>query len=156
MACAGFLQRLWEKPIWEGVWPNLDPMDSVCLRKASVEWSVPGKYRPHGELFWAARPLAPSSLEIGCATPDLGDIWRFGCPKIPMWESEGEAWSENESVSSSDSRENNVSNGALHVIGLYGPGDKVSLFLKDWELARVALSCHIALDMMCLELHEAR
>ena len=46
-------------------------------------------------------------------------------------------------------------NHALHVIGLYGPGDKVSLFLKGWELARVALSCHIALDMLCQEMHEA-
>ena len=45
-------------------------------------------------------------------------------------------------------------NCALHVIKLYGPGDKVSPFLKDWELARVALSYHIALDMMCQEMHE--
>ena len=52
MAGAGFLQSLWGKPIWEGVWPCLDPMDSVCLRTASVEWNVPGKYGPHGELFF--------------------------------------------------------------------------------------------------------
>ena len=59
----GFLQSLWEKPIWEGVWPYLDPMDSVCSRTASVGWTVPGKYGPHGELFFfliqkelAARP----------------------------------------------------------------------------------------------------
>ena len=39
-------------PIWEGVWPYLDPWDSVCLRTASVEWDVPGKYGPHGELFF--------------------------------------------------------------------------------------------------------
>ena len=45
MADAGFLKSLWEKLIWEGVWPYLDPMDSVCLRSASVEWYVPGKYR---------------------------------------------------------------------------------------------------------------
>ena len=32
--------------------PNLDPMDSVCLRTASMEWNVPGKYGPHGELFF--------------------------------------------------------------------------------------------------------
>ena len=30
--------------------PYLDPMDSVCLRTASVQWKVPGKYGPHGEL----------------------------------------------------------------------------------------------------------
>ena len=69
-----------------------------------------------------------------------------------MWESEGEAWSEDESVSSCVPRENNVCNHALHVIGLHGPGDKVSLFLKYWELARVALSCHVALDMLCQEM----
>ena len=45
-------------------------------------------------------------------------------------------------------REGNVCNDALHVIGLYGPGDKISLFLQDWELAKVALSCHMALDML--------
>ena len=53
------------------------------------------------------------------------------------------------------SRVDNVCNEALRVIGLYEPGDKVSLFLKDWELARVALSCRMALDMLCQEMHEA-
>ena len=43
MASVGFLQSLWEEPIWEGVWPHLDPMDSVFLRTASTEWKVPGK-----------------------------------------------------------------------------------------------------------------
>ena len=43
---------LWKKPIWEGVWHHLDPMDSVCLRTVSMNWSVPGKYGPHGELFF--------------------------------------------------------------------------------------------------------
>ena len=91
----------------------------------------------------------------GCHTPDLGDMWRYGCPKSAKWESEDEAWSEDESVSSSVSRGNNVCNGALHVIGLYGLGDKVSLFQEEWELAKVALSCHIALDMLCQDMHEA-
>ena len=51
MVAVGFLRSLWEKPTWEGVWHHLDPMDSVCLRTASVDWNVPGKYGPHGELF---------------------------------------------------------------------------------------------------------
>ena len=55
----------------------------------------------------------------------LGDEWKLVCPKSPIWESDGEAWSEDESVSSSDSREDNV------VIGLYGPGDNVSLSLLE-------------------------
>ena len=79
----------------------------------------------------------------------------MGCPKSPMWESEGGAWSEDESVSSSCSREGNVCNDALHVIGLHGPGGNNYLFIKDWELVQVAFSCHMALDMLCQEMHEA-
>ena len=80
----------------------------------------------------------------GCHVPGLGDEWKMGCPKSPLWKSAGEAWSDDESVSSSGFREGNVCNDALHVIGLYGSGDKISLFLQDWELAKVALSCHMA------------
>ena len=50
--------------------------------------------------------------------------------------------------------ENNVGNGALFVIGLHGSGDVIAHFLQDWEVAKVALSCHIALDMLCQELHD--
>ena len=58
------------------------------------------------------------------------------------------------SVSSSSSCEDNVGNDALFVIGLQGSGDTIALFLQDWEVAKVALSCHIALDMLCQEMHE--
>ena len=43
------------------------------------------------------------------------------------------------SVSSSSSSENNVGNDALCVIGLHGSGDKISLFLQDWEVAKGSL-----------------
>ena len=46
MAAVGFLRSLWEKPVQEGVWPYWDPMDTVCLRAASMVWKVPGKYGP--------------------------------------------------------------------------------------------------------------
>ena len=42
-----------------------------------------------------------------------------------------EAWSEDKGVSSSDSRQDSVYSDALHVIGLYGRGDKVSLSLLE-------------------------
>ena len=42
--------------------------------------------------------------EDGCHAPGLGDEWKMGCPKSPMWESEGELLSEDESVSSCGSR----------------------------------------------------
>ena len=91
----------------------------------------------------------------GCRAPGLGDEWEMGCPKSPMWESGDEAWSDDESASSNGSRDGNVGNVALHVIGLYGPGDKISLFSEDWDLAKVALNCHMALDMLCQEMHVA-
>ena len=62
MAAVGFLQNLWEKLIWEGVWPYLDPMDCVCLRTQSMEWNVPGKYGPHGELFFFLIQKEPAAM----------------------------------------------------------------------------------------------
>ena len=44
--------KMWERPFGDGVWPYLDPWDSVCLRTASAHWNVPGKYGPRGELFF--------------------------------------------------------------------------------------------------------
>ena len=58
------------------------------------------------------------------------------------------------SFSSSSSSENNVGNGALFVIGLHGSGATIDHFLQDWEVAKVALSCLVALDMLCQELRE--
>ena len=58
------------------------------------------------------------------------------------------------SVSSSSSDENNVGNGALFVIGLRRSSDTIALFPQDWEVAKVELCCHTALDMLCQELHE--
>ena len=87
--------------------------------------------------------------------PRAGGKWKMGCPQGPKCESEGEAWSEDESVSSIGFCKSNMCNDALHVIGLQESGDKISLFLHDWELAKVALSCHMALDMLCQEVNEA-
>ena len=57
------------------------------------------------------------------------------------------------SVSSSRSGENDASNDALFVIGPQGSVDTIALFFQDWEVARVALSCLIALDVLCQEMH---
>ena len=44
--------ELWGRPLWEKVWPCLDPWESVRLRTAPTHWNVPGKCGPHGELFF--------------------------------------------------------------------------------------------------------
>ena len=59
-----------------------------------------------------------------------------------------------ESEASEDDQTDNVSNEALYVIGLQGSGDKDSRYPQDWVVAKVALSCSIALDMLCQELYE--
>ena len=75
--------------------------------------------------------------------------------KSPDRDSDGESWSESEGLSSFDFLEHTVDSLALDVLGQHWPGEKVSLFLEDWKLARVALSCHMALDLLCQEMHEA-
>ena len=37
-------------------------MDSVCLRTASMEWNVPEKYGPHGELFFLLIQKEPATM----------------------------------------------------------------------------------------------
>ena len=60
------------------------------------------------------------------------------------------SWTESDGISSSD-----VGRLALYVMEQDQSGDKDSLFFMDWELARVAFSRHITLDMLCQEMHEA-
>ena len=163
MAGVGSFQSLWERPIWEGVWPNLDPMDSVCfahsvhgmecVREVWAAWralflpdsggarvaaglvrlSVPSSMLTSAPpsfllaLLFVLRIIAEEGRD-GEEFQGLGDEWKMGCPKSPVWESEGEAWSEDEDASFGGSREDNVCDDALHVVGLYGPGDKISLF----------------------------
>ena len=62
----------------------------------------------------------------------------------------GESWSESEGLSSSDVRQHNVESLALHVIGLNWSGEKVSLFLEDWELARVATCSWVFCARKCM------
>ena len=38
---------------------------------------------------------------------------------------------------------------AFEVIGQDRSGKVVALFLEDWELGRVALSCHVTMDLLC-------
>ena len=134
--CWFFLQSLWEKPIW-------DAMDTVCLRTASMEWNVLDKYGPHGELLFFLIQKKKPAIEPNSEALNsfIGD--GFQVPEL-----------KGESESSGGIQAGNVNNEALQVIGLHGSGDKISLFLQDRELAKVALSCHMALDMLCQEMYE--
>ena len=42
------------------------------------------------------------------------------------------------------------------VVGQDWSSEVVALFLEDWELGRVALSYHMAMDFLCQEMRDAR
>ena len=62
IAGAKILQKMWEGPYWEGVWPHLDPWDVVRLRTSSRVWNIPEKYESHGELFFFLIQKEPFGL----------------------------------------------------------------------------------------------
>ena len=89
-----------------------------------------------------------TSMSSGNLSPDPGKMWRYGCPKSPDWDSDVDLGTEGEESSagtSSDEKyeERNVRNLSLEVVEGWS-GWLVHLFLEDWELARVASSCHLA------------
>ena len=81
LADAGLLRSLGKKPIWEGVWPCLDSLDTVCLRTASMEWNVPEKYGPYGVLLFfliQKKPAIEPNSEAFNSFLDDG----FSCPRV--------------------------------------------------------------------------
>ena len=82
----------------------------------------------------------------GSQSLDLGDMWKYGCPKNPIWSSPCSA-----SVTSGDDEEygHNHECRAVEVMGQDWSSEVAALFLEDWELGRVALSCHMAMDLLC-------
>ena len=88
-------------------------------------------------------------------SPDQGDRERYGRPKSADLDDDVESWTESGGASSSEQCEYNMESSSLRVMVQDQSGEKVCLFLEDWELARVALSCHIVVDMLCKEMHEA-
>ena len=66
MAGVGFLQRLWENPIWEGVWLFAWIRWIVCVYAQRPRiWNVPGTYGSHGELFFFLIQKEPATVPVG-------------------------------------------------------------------------------------------
>ena len=51
--------------------------------------------------------------------------------------------------------EHNVDNFAIEVVGQNGFSEEISLFLEDWEVGLVALSCHLSMDLLCQKVRDA-
>ena len=87
-------------------------------------------------------------------SPVRGDGWKMGCPKSLMWESEGEAGRRMKMrllpppVKALCAMMRCTSSGCM------GPVTRSLFSCRIGEL-EVALSCHMALDMLCQEMHKA-
>ena len=120
------------------------PFESFVCAETLKAWALIGLH------LLAAKGEAGSS---GSQSPDSADMWRYGCPESTR-DSDVESWTESEGASSSEQCQHNVESVALNVLGQDQSSEEISLFLEDWELARVTLSCRIALDVLCQEMPE--
>ena len=50
--------------------------------------------------------------------------------------------------------EHNVDDLAIEVVGQNWTSEVSSLFLEDWEVGRVASSCHLSMDLLCQEMRD--
>ena len=104
-------------PLWEEVlWPFLDAWDSVRLRTTATQRNAPGRYGPYGELFFSFQG-AFSVQKEPAFVPDSETFNSFVGDGFLIPELKGG------SEASDDDQADNVSNEALHVIGLHGSGD---------------------------------
>ena len=88
----------------------------------------------------------------GSQSPDLGDMWRYGCPVSPEWISSCPA---SETSFGCEEYDHNNECRSIEVIGQDWSSEVVALFPEDWEIGRVALSCHMAMDFLCQEMRDA-
>ena len=87
------------------------------------------------------------------SSPELGEMWRYGCTKSPLWSSN--EWAGSEGASSLESYEHKVGHLAIEVVGHNWSSEVISLFLEDWEVGRVAFGCHLSMDLLCQETRNA-
>ena len=92
-----------------------------------------------------------ASLSLNGFSRELGGMGRYGGPRNPFWEGDLVDWTESECISSHTTLKVSL----LNSLGRIAQAKMVSLFLRDWELAQVALSCHMALDLLCEAMKEA-
>ena len=80
-------------------------------------------------------------------------MWKYGCPKIPVWSADGLEEQRGEDASSVEYYVHNVD--SLDVAGQSWSSEVISLSLEDWEVGRVALSCHLSMDLLRQEMRDA-
>ena len=79
----------------------------------------------------------------------------MACPKCLVWSGVGYEGERTEDTSSVEYYEHNVDNLAIKVVGQIWSSALISLVLEDWEVGRLASSCHKALDLLCQEIQDS-
>ena len=131
--------------MWEEVlWPFLDAWDCASTQNLHA-MEFPREIRGHMASFFFLLKKEPMVLrELVRFGPSIPVEPVKACPLVGLhMMAEEDSWrtDSGSSFSSSSSSENNLGDGALFVIGLRGSGDTSALFLDDWEVAKVAMSC---------------
>ena len=73
------------------------------------------------------------------SSPDLGEMWEYGCPKSPVWSGDGFEGKRSGDTSSEEYYEHKFDNLAVGVVRQNWSSQVISLFLEDWEVGRVVL-----------------
>ena len=94
-----------------------------------------------------------ASSSCGVFSLELGGIPGLSGPRCPLWKDDVSC-SGSESTLGCEVDEHNNECWAIEVIGEDWSSEVVALFLEDWELGRVALSCHMAMDLLCKEMRD--
>ena len=74
-------------------------------------------------------------------------MWKYGCTKSPVWCDDGLEEERGEDTSSVENYEHNVDNLAIEVVEQKWTSEVISLFMEDSDVGRVALSCHLSMDL---------
>ena len=100
-ACGIFI-LIAQRPLWRKRWNvwnrvrvnllqqvsgDLEVLVRMTLPLPSVGWTFQGEV---DDIF---------SVTSGSMSPDLGDLWKYGCAKCPDWDSDIDVWTEGEEFS---------------------------------------------------------
>ena len=115
-----------------------------------MSWSKSGPVsQPNSEsmcIDWCAHDGPGKCPSVSDSFTRLGRNVEVWLPKKPcVWSSN--EWTGSEDAPSLEYYEHNVDNLALEVVGQDWSSEVISLLVEDWEVGRVALSCHLSMDL---------
>ena len=90
------------------------------------------------------------------SSPDLGDMWKYGCPKSPEWSGNGVEWAGSEDAFPRWSFTSTTSE--ISLLKSLGRSRQVKRSLFSWKIGRSGgwhSSCNWSTDLLCQEMRDA-